>query len=565
MMQIRELVLYGINGKVRHLPFDLGTINIISGKSKSGKSAVGDIIDYCLGGDSCNIADGIIRDNVDWYALLLQFSNERAFVARKNPKPGQQSTGYCYIEIGEKIEVHEKCDFIPNSNVSGLEETLSKRIGISENLNIPPDGQSRKPLSANIRHALYYCFQNQDEIAAKNFLFHKQSDDYITQAIKDTMPYFLGIVNEQSLALENERSILKRRLVIEKRRLEEIRMLQGGGTERAISLISEAKYVGLLPDDVKVNNNSYKSLYSILRNVNEWSPMDVQIVGMDRLSYLQSELGKREDALEELDENILNAKNFASETNGYTDEAEHQKIRLSSIGLYEKLDFRSGHCPLCSNKLDNPLPNVEMIKKAISNLDRNIKNVTRERPKLRDFIDKLEYERRKLREEIQNLKAEIDGIYSQNKDANSIKDLNSRRAKVVGRISLWLESVDKEDDSVDKEKAINNIQERLQEIDKLLDKDSLEERRQSALSRISVDMSEWAKELNLEHSENPYRLDMNKVTVIVDKAERPVPLKQLGSGSNWVGVHLITYFALHKYFINANRPVPNFIFLDQPD
>lgn len=63
MMQIRELVLYGYNGKVRHLPFALGKVNIITGRSKSGKSAIGDIIDYCMGGDSCNIADGIVRDN----------------------------------------------------------------------------------------------------------------------------------------------------------------------------------------------------------------------------------------------------------------------------------------------------------------------------------------------------------------------------------------------------------------------------------------------------------------------------------------------------------------------
>ncbi|MBQ8526196.1 MAG: DUF3732 domain-containing protein, partial [Clostridia bacterium] len=39
---------------------------------------------------------------------------------------------------------------------------------------------------------------------------------------------------------------------------------------------------------------------------------------------------------------------------------------------------------------------------------------------------------------------------------------------------------------------------------------------------------------------------------------------QLGSGSNWVGVHLITYFALHKYFIEGKRPVPSFLFIDQP-
>ncbi|MBP2660165.1 MAG: hypothetical protein H6Q69_3197 [Firmicutes bacterium] len=30
-MQIRELVLYGYNGKVRHLPFKLGKVNIITG------------------------------------------------------------------------------------------------------------------------------------------------------------------------------------------------------------------------------------------------------------------------------------------------------------------------------------------------------------------------------------------------------------------------------------------------------------------------------------------------------------------------------------------------------
>lgn len=72
-MQIREIVLYGYNGKVRHLPFSLGEVNIITGRSKSGKSVVGDIIDYCLGGDSCNIADGVVRDNVAWYGLLLQF------------------------------------------------------------------------------------------------------------------------------------------------------------------------------------------------------------------------------------------------------------------------------------------------------------------------------------------------------------------------------------------------------------------------------------------------------------------------------------------------------------
>lgn len=564
-MQIRELVLYGYNGKVRHLPFALGQVNIITGRSKSGKSVVGDIIDYCLGGDSCNIADGVVRDNVAWYGLLLQFEHERVFVARKNPDKGQQTTGVCYIDIGEKIEVPDNCDFSSNTNVSGIEESLTRRIGISENLNTPPEGQSRLPLAANIRHALYYCFQGQDEIAAKNFLFHHQSDDFITQAIKDTIPYFLGAISEEALALENERSILKRKLTLEKRKLEENRYLMGGGSERAISLIGEARQAGLIDASTQIDYQNYREMYSVLQTAMNWSPSMIgSNSGMDRLTFLQSKLQEIRDEFDEIGISLDNARKFVGETAGYSGEAQHQKMRLESIGLFEQLNFNPGKCPLCSGTLEQPLPSVERIKASIVNLDKSIANVTREQPKLRAFISDLEREREKKQEEIKALEAEIDGFYQQESERARLRDINARRGKVVGRISLWVESVENDTESEKQEQVVKRIEGRIKEIDDILDRDSVEERKQSALSRIQEDMTKWAKALQLEHSDNPYRLDLNKVTVVVDKPERPVPLKQLGSGSNWVGVHLIAYFALQRFFVNANRPVPRFLFLDQP-
>lgn len=564
-MQIRELVLYGYNGEVRHLPFALGQVNIITGRSKSGKSVVGDIIDYCLGGDSCNIADGVVRDNVAWYGLLLQFEHERAFVARKNPDKGQQTTGVCYIDIGEKIEAPDNCDFSSNTNVSGIEESLTRRIGISENLNTPPEGQSRLPLAANIRHALYYCFQGQDEIAAKNFLFHHQSDDFITQAIKDTIPYFLGAISEEALALENERSILKRKLTLEKRKLEENRFLMGGGSERAISLIGEARQAGLIDASTQIDYQNYREMYSVLQTAMNWSPSMIgSNSGMDRLTFLQSKLQEIRDEFDEIGISLDNARKFVGETAGYSGEAQHQKMRLESIGLFEQLNFNPGKCPLCSGTLEQPLPSVEMIKASIVNLDKSIASVTREQPKLRAFISDLEREREKKQEEIKALEAEIDGLYQQESERARLRDINARRGKVVGRISLWVESVENDTESEKQEQIVKRIEDRIKEIDDILDRDSVEERKQSALSRIQEDMTKWAKALQLEHSDNPYRLDLNKVTVVVDKPERPVPLKQLGSGSNWVGVHLIAYFALQRFFVNANRPVPRFLFLDQP-
>ena len=564
-MQIRELVLYGYNGEVRHLPFALGQVNIITGRSKSGKSVVGDIIDYCLGGDSCNIADGVVRDNVAWYGLLLQFEHERVFVARKNPDKGQQTTGVCYIDIGEKIEAPDNCDFSSNTNVSGIEESLTRRIGISENLNTPPEGQSRLPLAANIRHALYYCFQGQDEIAAKNFLFHHQSDDFITQAIKDTIPYFLGAISEEALALENERSILKRKLTLEKRKLEENRFLMGGCSERAISLIGEARQAGLIDASTQIDYQNYREMYSVLQTAMNWSPSMIgSNSGMDRLTFLQSKLQEIRDEFDEIGISLDNARKFVGETAGYSGEAQHQKMRLESIGLFEQLNFNPGKCPLCSGTLEQPLPSVEMIKASIVNLDKSIASVTREQPKLRAFISDLEREREKKQEEIKALEAEIDGLYQQESERARLRDINARRGKVVGRISLWVESVENDTESEKQEQIVKRIEDRIKEIDDILDRDSVEERKQSALSRIQEDMTKWAKALQLEHSDNPYRLDLNKVTVVVDKPERPVPLKQLGSGSNWVGVHLIAYFALQRFFVNANRPVPRFLFLDQP-
>ena len=85
----------------------------------------------------------------------------------------------------------------------------------------------------------------------------------------------------------------------------------------------------------------------------------------------------------------------------------------------------------------------------------------------------------------------------------------------------------------------------------------------SALSIVQNDMTRWAEFLDMEDAGSPYRIDMGKVTVVVDQS-RPIPLREMGSGSNWLGAHLISLLGLHKFFASNGRPVPGFLFLDQP-
>lgn len=559
-MQIKELVLYGKNGNVRTVKFNLGKVNIIIGESGTGKSAIGDIIDYCLASKECNIAEGVIRENVEWYGLMLQFEDEMIFIARRNPTMKKNSTSEFYIEIGKKLEPPSDCEFKANNNKDGIKRILSARLGISENLNIPPAEQTRNPLEANIRHANYYCFQNQDEIAANKFLFHSQYNSFITQSIKDTLPYFLGIINEDAIALEDERKKINKKLNKIKRRIEYNKEIEGKGAERAIALVSEAKVVGLISNNIDVNNSV--DAHKMLSKINEEIPTLDSNTGLDELINLQDLLRLKKNNVSEINLKINNAINFANEKGEYSDEVKHQKNRLESIGLFKKINFEPGLCPLCSSKMQNSLPEINMMQNAIISLNERINMVSLEKPKLRKYIVETEKQKEVLENEIIVIKAKIEGIYKQNKEAERIKELNSRQAKVLGRISLWLESVEENKKSYDEEN-MKRFETRIKEIDGLLDKDEIEVKKEHALSRISFDMSKWAKELELEHSDSPYRLDLKKATVMVDRKERSVPLSELGSGSNWVRVHLITYFALQKFFINANRPVPRFLFLDQ--
>lgn len=561
-MQILAIVLYGNNGKIRILPFQKGKVNIITGRSKTGKSVIGDIIDYCFGGSSCNIAEGFVREHVAWYGLHLEHQGEFLFIARANPPSGQSSTNKCCYIVGAK-EIPEDISTATPIDNEGLEKLLSAKLGILENLFKPPYDQSRNPLSANIRHTLYYCIQNQDEIASQKMLFHRQSEPFMPQAIKDTLPYFLGIINENALALEAERSQLIRESNIIIRSINEVEMLRGNGLHRATELLSEAKEVGLLSSDIQVNLSDYNSVRQALITACQWNPVEITIAGMDRISFLQSQLQLKEQNIDGLSIDIRNSEEFLGQVRGYSEEIEHQKSRLESIGLFEQVDFDPTHCPLCSETVTKPLPSGNDIRNAITRLADKLSSVTRERPHLRKHIDSLVEKRQQLREQAEAIKHEINAIYEENKEALHLKDLNARRARVVGRISLWLESVVISDELDDKRAKLAEIQARIKEINTMLDADETEERKQSVINRISSLISDWAKELGLEHSEYPYRLDINKLTVMVDR-DRPVPLQQLGSGSNWLGCHLIALFALHTYFRNNNRPVPGFLFLDQP-
>jgi hypothetical protein len=97
-----------------------------------------------------------------------------------------------------------------------------------------------------------------------------------------------------------------------------------------------------------------------------------------------------------------------------------------------------------------------------------------------------------------------------------------------------------------------------------LSDERVRERLDSITSILSQRMTQWARDLELEHSKFPIRFDRKNLTIVADTAGGPVPMVRMGSGKNWVGYHLIAHLALHQWFVERALPVPHFLFLDQP-
>jgi Protein of unknown function (DUF3732) len=512
----------------------------------------------------CDVPAGRILDAVGWFALLLQVGSEKIFVARKNPFPERSSTATAFM--GRSVsESPAEAPAATNMNLETFEDNLTRILGISANLHVPPPGSTRPPLAANIRHALFYCFQHQTEIATNQALFHRQQGhaaEFLSQAVKDTLPYFLGAIQENELALEEQLALARRQLRQLEAEFRQNEQIRGIGIAKAQALLQEALGVGLLREGPLPETMT--ELRALMDEITRWVPEQRGFVGSDQISQLQDEFNVLIEEHGRLTEAIRAARTLSGETQGFSDEAKIQAERLESIGLFEQVEENRHACPICDQQLQNPTPNAEAIRAAISQLSHSLGSAERERPRLREYIGQLNRRLVTISEGLNEKQQAIDALLSEQEAAQRIRDLNSRRAKVVGRLSLYVESVPLETGQNELMAKLQEAQRRVELLSAQLDPEEKERRLASILNRLADKMSEWARFMQLEFSASPVRLDLSLATVVVDMPSRPEPLNRLGSGENWIGYHLIAHLALHRHFRQERRPVPGFLFLDQP-
>ncbi|OAI45807.1 hypothetical protein AYO44_12335 [Planctomycetaceae bacterium SCGC AG-212-F19] len=559
-MQIRELVLYSHTGEIRRLPFKLGVLNVIAGESGTGKSALINIVDYCFGRDSCPIPARVIRDAVKWYGLLLQFGKGQVFVARAAPVPPLLTNSEIHYTVGDTIDIPPMDRLLPNTNPSSLNGYLTRMMGVSENLNVPPLGQTRDNLEATLQHAKLLALQYQDEIAKKDLLFHRQGESFIAQAIKDTLPYFLGAVEEDQLKIRHELTEARRALRGLERRLRDAEAIGGAAAGRSAALVREAQAIGLLPaDDVPTNS---ADILALLRQV-QFTPAAERAgslaAEMRRLRVERSDLQREHERLQR---EIADAEAFAAGSEAFEAVANEQRVRLESVKLFG--GEPNNTCPLCEQSVETKTPRVARVRESLESVAKHVEAVGRERPSLTEHIKNKSAEMAAVAERLATNREALNAITARDNELRAQQEQDVVRSRVAGRIEMYLEGASAADDNSELRTRVANAQKKVTDLEPRLGEDDAEEVLASALNQVSQQMTKWCGELGLEYSPFPLRLDIKKLTVIADTTTGPVPMAQMGSGQNWVWCHLLAHLALHKWFVDKGRPVPRFLILDQP-
>jgi len=559
--QIIEIAVFNSSGERSSVRLKPGVVNIITGGSKTGKSALIDIVDYCLGRTEYTVAHGVIRDTAVCYALLLSTAKDLILIARPIPPEGQQTGTDVFYSATSNDEIPELADMTPNSNVKALSGYLTETIGITPNKHVPPKGHSRDPVRATIDHTRFYLFQDQNRVSDKKLLFYRQEESWAPRTIRDTLPYFLGSVGDDQLDRQMRLQRARRDLKLAERRVEDEESIQGRDNSRALGLYAEASEAGILSNPNPPED--FDSTLAILQRCLEWKPQSVEFDSEGEFGRLNEQRDTLQDQLRHVRRDIKAATAFSQDQKGYTSEAQEQKHRLSSIGLYQAADD-DDVCPLCSSQLDNPVPTVEEVNNSLANLDRQLQAVVRTRPRLDEYINNKESEAVEIRQQITETKSAIEAIVAQQSVLEDMRSEEASQARVIGRISLFLESITDSNAISDLQQKLDAAKQKVEELEGSLSNSQTDEKLKAALKIIGDDITQWSRLLRLEHSENPLEFDIGKLTVVSYRESGPIPLSQMGSGENWVGYHLAALLALHKWFVRKDRPIPRFLIIDQP-
>ena len=570
-LQIKHVILWPHKTEIdpRVLNFEIGMVNVISGASKTGKSALVPIIDYCLGSDKCAIPVKTIRDACGWFGILVQTDEGQKLLARRNPGT-QQSTGDMFVVESDVVPVPREIEG-PNTTVDGVKKRLDELARLS-NIGLDPTsvpGQTVRGSRPSFRDLMAFCFQPQNVVANQDLLFFKADTYEHREKLKAIFPYVLGALTPEILALRWELESLRRDFSRKERELAALFQASVRWTAELKSWVSRAREYGLLAAQKK--EESTYAMMEVLREVVKRSSLNAaittdsinnsvtELVTLERdESVIASELG----ALRRRQSEMARLRDTAQD---YVTALKTQRERLGVATWLRTQLSEEASCPVCHEPMHEPTEELRSLVAAIDSVEQAS---TQFRPAPDAFEKEFHNTRELIRTTVERLTTVRD-----RKNALAVKSEDVRRAlyratqidRFLGQLDQALSTYDGVTSDNELVNEVLEMRERIKALQARVAELEIKKREQAALSKVSTFAGRLIPKLDSERPNDVITLSVADLTVKVGGAERDDFLFEIGSGANWLSYHVAVTLALQQLFISqVNNPVPGFVVYDQP-
>lgn len=559
---IKAIVLFNKSGEKRVVALEPG-VNIITGESKTGKSALVEIIDYCLCSTRCTVPKGTITNFTSLYVLVMFVKDHTLVIARQS-----------WNDSGKMFISREKDDFDANNleldyfegkqfqNVKEIQLEIECEFGLFVSNMVTDEDRNGK--KASFRNMTSYMFQHQNLMASKFALFYRFADFYKRKDVIDQFPVFAGMISQEYystlIELNNLKAQLKRKEKQQKANVKSTAYIK----KNLQPLLQN--YYALLGMQLDGNLTVQKML-RLAENLPEFD--DSQFFGEAEIVARYHGLNSKLDNLRDQERDIrlrIDRISSVSETGGDFSLMLEQLKEQTDAAPVEGAQYT---CPLCGHECVEISEDDNELAEATEWLAKELQITEKYTMDFSEDLRKLNEGLRKIEEEIKDTLGQIKLL---EKKFMTSKELVSKREKAnyaKARIRLYaemsgtgvFETVD--EDIAELKDSIARLEEKIAGYD-------LSTQLSRAQTFLSQNMNRLSNTLDFEKEYRPINLNFGLVDQTFDlyqhqDGKEKIYLYEMGSGANWVSCHIALFLSFLRLFAsNDKSPMPLFLFFDQP-
>ncbi|TCF98348.1 hypothetical protein BZM26_25830 [Paraburkholderia strydomiana] len=528
---IDSITLWSKNGEQRSLAFERNRVNVLTGGSHTGKSALLDIIDYCFLASSHKLPDSIINENVGWYGLTFYVNDKTYTIARRSPLDNAVSEDYYFSSTGAVPDAPQ-----PNTREDDIKSILEAEFHIDDKVTVAYGGRALKAGSkVSFRYFFLFNTISEDIITNSKVFFDKQSEERYLEALPRIFDMALGIDDLSNIAAREKREVLRKELARLQRK--DAHLGQGRETfdEEVREIAVKAAEYGLIDSDPeKLSIDNVRSAIRDAASPEAGRALNRYVEASAKLFVVERRLRK--------------LRQFTSEYRSYKDTLKNAEDSLRPI---EQL-LKQAPTLLKSEIFDDLISSLKTDLSAVK------KSITGKQPvdgQISAMVKSLEEERATLQRDLSGLPQEPKSFASEREKWMFVGEAMGRFNAYEGaRAPAVLQSATP--DEADLQQQMDDIEVR-----------DVEETRQAVVSMINEIALALLKETaNALANYASYQTDFAyKEKRLRLRKPRSKLIENVGSSSNHMFLHLLHFLALHEVAISHKSMfIPSFLVIDQP-